>query len=1036
MSTLLEKSVDTVEQLLAYLSRHMIGKDMASYCELVTALPLADEDIRRHPGLKDPYVLMTDANSMATVFDLQGTYQITSSDDFAAMVDNLRVRMNGYMSRCGHSLTLSFERDPDRALDELMRLAEPQIKTARRIGLQSEDIILDRVRRNAPLVAFEQNLLVIYTHMSVMGDDETRREIKDRAQRAAQHRLPNLAFAQNPAAALMAMKYRHDTMVARIKADFEQCGMEGSMGVMLRPISAHDAIKRIRIMVNRERTSQTFRPVLPGDRFIPRGREDTTDCSDLAAPQLGYQICTNNVKVIDELIQTDDLWHANLSMELGPQEPQSFAELFKNIDRRMPWRVRWDIAPDGLSAMRGRDMMLAFAGMFPANKGIRQSFIDLKERSKEDAICSMKLTASTWGKTRHEAKQRAASLEKAIQAWGTTQVTDVHGDGFAAWASTIPAFTTKNVANRMVPPLDDALSMLPLQRPATPWSDDGAFVVRTPDGKIFPIQPGSRLQDTWIELCSATPGSGKTTLMNSMNCAMLHNPGSARLPLMTMIEVKPGSAGLIQLIRDSLPEHRLNEAIYLRLRNAPEFAVNPWDTQLGARWPTSREKDFLCDFMTLLCSDPQLKAAPADCARVNEMLLNIVYEKRCGNDANPYETGVDAWVDETLHSSGLNAQHDAAWWSVATWFEVTDMLFEAGHIREAAMAQRQASPVLADFIAALNHESIDDLYAQAQMGHSDETILSYMRRCFINAQSSYVLFSGRTRFELSSETRVVGMDLNEVIGGKTPEGHVRTAIMYMFGRQLAAKNYFLREETVLPVVPKLYHAYHRQRIADVRDEKKTIAYDEFHNTDGQASFVATLVKDGREGREWGIRISAFSQYMSDYPEALLNAATSVYVMRGGNVSDERILKNTFKVSDEAIRRLHREAVGPNAEEGGNFLAIFKTKRGMVVQMLNNTVGPIEGWAFNSTLEDVALRTRMYNALGPYAGRKLLAEQFPLGTATATIEHMSTTAGDVQTNSVVEQLANRLLAQHAKKTPNVHERQNVHDPQDVPGGLAP
>jgi intracellular multiplication protein IcmB len=1029
MNRILEKSVDAVEQLLAYVSRHMIGKDMASYCELMTALPLSDDDRKRHPGIEDPYVLITDANALVTVFDLQGTYQITSADDFAEMVDKLRVKMNGYMSRPGHSLTMSFERDPDRALDELMRLAEPQLTTARRIGLKSEDIILDRVRRNAPFVAFEQNLLVVFTHMNVMGEDEAKRELKERADNAAKHKLPSMVLGQNPAAVLMTMKYRHDTMVARIKADFEHCGQEGSAGIMLRPISAHDAIKRIRIMINRERTSQTFRPVLPGDRFMPHGRESATDFSDLTAPLIGYQICTANTEVQGELIHTDDLWHANLAMELGPQEPQPFSELFKNIDRRMPWRLRWDITPGGLNEMRGRQMMMAFAGMFPSNHAIRQSFIDLKERSQEDAICAMKITASTWAPTLHEAKQRAASLEKAIQAWGTCQITDVHGDPFAAWASTIPAFTTKNIANRLVPPLDEALHMLPLQRPATPWSEDGAFVVRTPDGKIFPIQPGSRLQDTWIELCSATPGSGKTTLMNSMNCAMLHNPGSARLPLMTMIEVKPGSAGLIQLIRDSLPEHRQNEAIYLRLRNAPEFAVNPWDTQLGARWPTSREKDFLCDFMTALCSDAQLKAAPADCARVNEMLLKIVYENRQGHGAYTYESQVDPVVDETLRSSGLKDQHDAAWWSVATWFEVTDMLFAAGYVREAAMAQRQASPVLTDFIAALNHESVTDLYQSARI-NSNEAILDYMQRCFITAKDTYQLFSGRTRFELSSETRVVGMDLNEVIGGKTPEGHVKTAIMYMFGRQLAAKNYFIREEALLPLVPVLYHDYHRQRIADVRDEKKTIAYDEFHNTDGQQSFVATIVKDGREGREWGIRISAFSQYMADYPEELLNAATCVYVMRGGNVSDEKILRDTFKVPEEAIRRLHREAVGPNAQEGGNFLALFKTKRGFVVQLLNNTVGPIEGWAFNSTLEDVSLRNRICAALGTYAGRKLLAEQFPLGTATATIEHMGTTAGDAQTNSVVEQLANRLLAQHAKKTPTAH------DLHDAPEGLAP
>lgn len=1010
MPGLLDATVDAIEALVARIGRYMIGKDLASYCELTTALPLSDEDLRRNPGLKDPYTLVTETNSLATVFDLQGTYQVVSAEDFGAIVDNLRMKANGYMSRHGHSLTIAFESDPDRALDELMRLAQPLLNTAKRIGLQSEDIILDRVRRNAPLVQFEQNILVVYTHISVMGDEERKREIKDRASRAMEHRLPTMEFGQNPAQVLLAMKYRHDTMLTRIRADFENCGRNGAPGIMLRPLSAHDAIRCLRIMVNRERTSQTFRPVLPGDRFIPHGREDAKDFSDLSAPLIAHQICTNSVEIAGELVRTDSLWHANLSMELGPQEPQPFSELFRNVDRRMPWRMKFDINPGGLEETRGRQAMLAFAGMFPANKQIRQSFIDLQERAKVDAICSMKVTASTWADTEHDAKQRLASLEKALQAWGTCQVTDVHGDPIAAMASTLPGFTSKNIANRLVPPLDEALHMLPLQRPATPWADDGSFIARTPDGKIYPIQFGSRLQDTWIEVGAATPGSGKTTLLNSINNAMLHSPGSARMPLMTIVEVKPGSMGLVQLIRDSLPEHRKHEAVYLTLRNLPEYCVNVFDTQLGARYPTPREKDFLCDFMTGFCSDPKLRAAPGDCARVNDMLLNLVYEDRAGACAYPYETGVDRVVDETLESSGIRAKHDEEWWTSATWFEVTDLLFAAGRLREAALAQRQASPLLADFVATLNNESVVDLYGTATID-GGERLLDYMRRCFISANSQYRLFAARTRFELSSETRVVGMDLNEVIGGKTPEGMVRTGQMYMFARNLAAKNYFIREESLLPVVPPLYHEYHRQRIADVRDEKKTIAYDEFHNTGGQAAFTSTIIKDGREGREWGIRILAFSQYLTDYPEELLNAATCVYVMRGGNVSDEQVLRNTFMVSEEAIRRLQREAIGPNPEEGGNFLALFKTKRGLVVQMLTNTVGAIEAWAFSSTLEDVSLRKRLYTALGTYTARKLLATRFPLGTALPLIEHRKSTAPSGSEGSVIEQLANELIAEY-------------------------
>ncbi|UUZ54102.1 hypothetical protein LP419_37655 [Massilia sp. H-1] len=152
-----------------------------SYCELATAVGLTDEDLRRHPSLRAPYTLVSSDNALLTVFDVQGTYQLQSEDDFGRMIENLRVRQNGYMRRQGHSLTFAFERDPGRAMDELMRLAEPQINAARRMGLKSEDIILDRVRRNAPLVAWEQNLLVVYTHMNALSPEDGKRELRQRA---------------------------------------------------------------------------------------------------------------------------------------------------------------------------------------------------------------------------------------------------------------------------------------------------------------------------------------------------------------------------------------------------------------------------------------------------------------------------------------------------------------------------------------------------------------------------------------------------------------------------------------------------------------------------------------------------------------------------------------------------------------------------------------------------------------------------------------------------------------------------------------
>ncbi|VFR81236.1 IcmB (DotO) protein [plant metagenome] len=1017
MSNLLIKLVQATEDFLAYVGKYLVSKELATYCDLQTSIGLTDDDVRENPELKDPYTLTTRDGSLVTVIDLQGCFEILSESEFEEMVDMLRVKLSGYMTRPGHSFSIGFERDPERAFDELMRLAEPQINSARRMGLQVEDVIVDRMRRNAPYVAYEQNLLIVYTHPTVMEDEERKRELRLNAEERAAHKVPAMEFAQNPAAILMGMKFRHDTFLKHIEADFSKSGPGGRAGVMLKRLSGHEAIKRIRIMVNRERTSQKFRAMLPGDKVMPHGREDERDYSDLFAPPICYQICANDVESKSrEIVNTDALWHGNLFMELGPQELQRFAQLFDSIEQKLPWRMRMDLAPGGLDGMRGRRMLTSFVGMLPANRGIRDSFSQLEERGRQEPVCTMRVTFSTWAKSEDELRRRLASLDKSIQAWGVCQVTGMRGDPLAAWASTIAGFSLKNVANRLVPPLSDALYMMPLQRPATPWADGGAMLQRTQDGKIFPVQLASRLQDTCIELTAAPPGSGKSVLGNTQNMSMVLSPGNVRLPLIAIIDVGPSSKGLVDVICDGLPENRKEEAVYIKLQNDKRFAVNACDLQLGARYPTGVERIFLVNFLAQMCIDTSTATIPGGVSGVCSELVNLAYADRAGTGANLYEESIEPVVDQALAESGIKASHDDSWWEAATWYEVTDLLFEAGFIRESALAHRQAVPVLPDMVGYINNEALKR-YDEALVG-SGEPLLKYVYRCLTDAISNYAVFAGRTRFELSSATRIVAVDLNSVIGGKTAEGYARTTLMYMFAMNLATKNYFLDKDTLLPVVPPLYEKYHTKRIADVADELKALVMDEFHNTgsngQGQDGLVDTVVKLGREGRKWNIRIALISQYLRDFPETLLDAATSVYVMRGGQAGDEMVLSKSFGVDGEAIRRLRQEARGP-LPTGGNYLAIFKTKVGKIVQILTNTVGPTEMWAFSTTPSDMALRGRLYAALGPYDARRLLAERFPSGSAAATVEYRKqNAAGDGEQVSIVEQLANELLEEYYRQ----------------------
>ncbi len=58
---------------------------------------------------------------------------------------------------------------------------------------------------------------------------------------------------------------------------------------------------------------------------------------------------------------------------------------------------------------------------------------------------------------------------------------------------------------------------------------------------------------------------------------------------------------------------------------------------------------------------------------------------------------------------------------------------------------------------------------------------------------------------------------------------------------------------------------------------------------------------------------------------------------------------------------------------------------MNTQLLTNTLGPIELWAFSTTAEDARLRNKLYQKLGPKEARRVLANLFPSGSVKSLIE---------------------------------------------------
>ena len=156
--------------------------------------------------------------------------------------------------------------------------------------------------------------------------------------------------------------------------------------------------------------------------------------------------------------------------------------------------------------------------------------------------------------------------------------------------------------------------------------------------------------------------------------------GIKRLPRISIIDIGPSSSGLISLIKEALPYDKRHLAAYHRMRMTPDFSINPFDAQLGCRYPTPQERSFLVNFVTLLAT-PIGSDKPYD--GVTDMVGLVVDElyKRAADDGNPdvYTSGIEETIDGLLEEIGFVKDTRTTWW------EVTDALFLAGFVHEAML---------------------------------------------------------------------------------------------------------------------------------------------------------------------------------------------------------------------------------------------------------------------------------------------------------------------------------------------------------------
>ncbi|PNT88122.1 type IV secretion protein IcmB [Coxiella burnetii] len=950
------------DSLFAWLS-NTLKQSTSAYCELQTA--------------DSSTVLVAHDGSLISVLRLEGVTALIGREEFDKIQTGLQHVLQTVMSQPGHVIQVYFSYNKDEVRGEINEILQPAEQTAKRLSLQLGDLFKERMNYLTKYCAHEEIYIVLWTRLKSLTNEQIKRSTKEKRKQIKKQKIPPFKLTQNLIAAIPDLRENHDSFVRSVVNEFN------GLGLITELLEVHDAVYIMRRSADPEFTDREWRPLLPGDKItIKEPKAGTSEVSDILWPALARQILPRDAENLDlRTARVGDRIYATVFINLFPKDIQTFVRLFtRTLQTRIPWRISFLFESDGLAGTSIRKMLSSVLSVTSTQNRLIHDSLNLLNYinlNTDDAVVKLRVSAATWapeGDIRL-LRARAAMLAKAIEGWGSCDVSEISGDAYEGVVSTMIGISGTSVAPASIAPLSNVLYMLPLFRPASPWTH-GALLFRSPDGKPWPYQPGSHQQTTWIDLFYARPGSGKSVLSNTINLAVCLSSGIQRLPHISIIDIGPSSSGLILLLKDALPADKKYLVAYHRLRMRSDYAINPFDTQLGCRYPTPQERAFLVNFLSLLATPIGSEKTYDGVADMAGLIIDELYKNKA-DDGNPntFALGMEENIDGILEEIGFVQDDQTTWW------EVTDALFMAGFTHEAMLAQRHAMPVLADVAAICRLPAIQDLYGKI-VAPTGEPLIHAFARMISSAVREYPIISQVTRFDLG-DARVVALDLDEVARSGGDAANRQTAVMYMLARYVLGRHYFLTDDNVADM-PEGYRHYHQARIAEIREDPKRIVFDEFHRTAKAQAVRDQVIQDMREGRKWKVQVALLSQSLDDFDEIMVEFATSIFIMDAGPEQTVRKTAEIFGLSHTAEIALKTRVHGPR-EDGATFLAQFATKNGLNTQLLTATLGPVELWSLNTTAEDVNIRNQLYKRIGPKETRRILATMFPSGTATKALE---------------------------------------------------
>lgn len=958
-------------------------------------------------GTSGGHRFSTKAGGFVSYIRVHGSLESLSGNGLLEAMELITSKLSGTIKKPGFQIHIMYDRDPEASLQEIQPSIDLSLRAAKRFNLDVKDILLERAEVLSAKTAREICIIALQTDIGSQPAGNIKEILSERliAVKGLKTGIKPNEFGQSPFMATPALRDLHNSFVSSATKAIDSCA-EVSI------LDHHSAIRCLRQLIVPEQTGADWRPNLLGDRMPTKTKRlsgHKLDASHLCNPDISFQLFPSEPYIPHDdpsLVRIGERLYGPLNVEVPPERNRNFGDLFNEIDSDVPWRFSVLIKSGHdrvLSKVKTKSAMaslLAFTSS--VNKQIREAAEEVLRLGRSEGVCEVSMSLLTWGETAKDVRRRKSKIMQSAQSWGSAELFEEAGDPLLAFIATIPGLSLKNVANSYAMPFADAIDFLPVQRPASPWPR-GTVLFRTLDEKIFPMLEASSLQPSSADLYYAPPGSGKSVLMAIRNLGFILRPQNGVLPLMAILDIGPSAASFISLVRAILPETQKHLAQSFTLENDHKNSINVFDLPLGMEMPLATDRNFLINFLTILCTPAGQESIP----RLGELLSLLVQEAYTvlGPEKQPhiYSAGTAPDVDEAI------TRHGIAYDDETSWYEIRDILFDAREPRAAIMAQRYAVPRLPDLNTVLQtSRDIQQNFGEAMYG--SERLIPFLQSMITSQITEYPILSQPTKFDIGN-ARIMSMDLMNVSGSGSAAMNKRTGLMYMLARQCMTKDFYRKPETFSDV-SKRYKAYHVQRCENDMKAPKVVRYDELHRTSHCPEIGEQLARDIREGRKFDVVVGLASQMLKDFSPDIVSLATNIFILgKGGDEESINEIRTTFGINSDIAKKIRLELGAGPGSEGSKLLYIgnIRGKKSKVLQFLYLTVGGKELWAYSTTPADRILRDELCRLVPLGLALEILSERYPSGSANEEIQEASSDSED--NANVIRDMAAKLISDH-------------------------